>query len=88
MNLPDQDKINQEQFYELLKAVDPNLYALKEVLSVSKTNPAILLAVIRAIGRITAGSGYGKIEIFLTNNMIKNVNSQERVDVNEKFVEE
>lgn len=82
MNISDNDRANQEQFIELLKVADPELYQLKVALTVSHLNPVILIPIIKTLGNLMVGSGHGKLEVFMQAKMIKNIIGQERVEIN------
>lgn len=77
------DKTNEEQFLEMLKIADPELYQLKVALAISHLNPMILIPIIKTLGNLMLGSGHGKLEVFMQAKMIKNIVGQERVEVNE-----
>jgi hypothetical protein len=83
MNVPDNDKQNQEQFLELLKIADPELYMIKQTLTETRVNPVIVRQVLRSVGNLLIGSGYGKIEIFIQARVIKNIVGQEKVQIEE-----
>lgn len=83
MNVPDNDRANQEQFLELLRVADPELYMIKQTLIETRVNPVIVRQVLRSIGNLLLGSGYGKIEIFIQNRVFKNVQGTEKVQIEE-----
>ena len=77
---------NKEQFLEVLKACDPELYMIKISLDESQVNPRIIPKIIRTIGNLTIGTGYGKIQIFMQARVITQIKPEENVDVNESAV--
>lgn len=82
-NFSDDDRTNQEQFLELLRVVDPELYMIKQMLVETKVNPVIVRQVLRSVGNLLLGSGYGKIEIFMQDRRFKNVTGSEKVQIEE-----
>lgn len=77
------DKTNEEQFLEMLKIADPDLYQVRVALAIAHLNPMILIPIIKTLGNLMLGSGHGKLEVYMQAKIIKNVVGQERVEVNE-----
>jgi len=83
MNVPDNDRVNQEQFMELLKKMDPELAMIKQALIDTRVNPVIVNKMLRSIGNLLLGSGFGKIEIYIQDRKFKNIVGQEKVQIEE-----
>lgn len=79
MTVPDNDKLNQEQFLELLRVADPELYLIKQALLETRINPLIIPQIVRVMGNLLLGTGFGKIEIYMQSRVIKNIVGQEKV---------
>ncbi len=74
----------------MVKAIDPYLYEIKIALEETKVNPTILPAVIRAIANIYYGTGHGKVQIFIQDGTVTNINPEEKmkVDIEAVLLEE
>ena len=83
LDQPTEAKLNKEHFLEVLRLCDPELYTIKMALEESDVNPIIIPKIIRTIGNLTIGTGYGKIQIFMQAKVITQIKPEENVDVNE-----
>ena len=70
---------NLEKYMTLLKAFDPDLYDIKMALVQTKVNPSILPVIVRAIANLAYGTGYGKVQIFMQDGVITNINPEEKL---------
>jgi hypothetical protein len=77
-------KTNEEIFMDQLQLIDPELYNIKIALLTTDVNPDIIPAVIRTIGNLTLGTGYGKIQIFMQARVVTQIKPEESVEVNKK----
>jgi len=84
MPVPDNDKQNQEHFLQLLRVADPELYMVKLALLEIKLNPLILVHILRSIGGLLIGSGYGTIKIYMQAKRINNVVGEEKTQIDEE----
>lgn len=84
MNVPDNDKLNQEQFLELLRVADPELYLIKMILNETKINPMILNHVLRSIGNLMIGTGYGTVKIYMQAKRVSNIEGTEKTLIEEE----
>lgn len=76
MNVPDNDRENQEKFLELLKNVDPDLAIIKDALIQTKIDPMVVFELIKAIDGLASGSAVGKIEINIANKRVQTIVTQ------------
>lgn len=83
-SLPTIEKINLENYLEVVRKLDPELYLIKLALVESSVNPGIIPQIIRTIGNLSIGTGYGKIQIYMQARVITNIRPEENVTVNEK----
>jgi hypothetical protein len=83
INETDFSKLNNGQFGELLRKLDPELYLIHIALKESNVNPLILPHIIRTIGNLAIGTGYGKVQIFMQARVITNIKPEESVSINE-----
>jgi hypothetical protein len=88
MNVPDNDRENQETFLELLKRLDPELYMIKQALLESRINPMLLVYIIRNIGNLLIGTGYGTIKIYMQKKKINNIVGEEKTVIEEETIVE
>lgn len=87
-NLPEIDKENQEKYWNILKRLDPELYLIKIALEETKVNPRILPRVIRAIANLAYGTGYGKIQVFMSQRVVTQIKPEESDALNLDVFEE
>jgi hypothetical protein len=87
-SLPTIDQVNQDNFGNVVRKMDPELYLIHIALQETKVNPLIIPKVIRALSNMAVGSGYGKIMIFMERKTVTSINGEERVNVGERVVNE
>ena len=68
---------NQEQFLEMLAKMDPELYLIKIALLETKINPVIIPRIIRVLGNMNIGTGYGEITILMEERVVTQVKANE-----------
>ena len=77
-------KLNKVQFDSVLRRLNPELYLIHLSLVETGVNPLILPKIVRAIGNLSYGSGYGKLQIFMQARIITQVKGEESVEINEE----
>jgi len=82
-SLPTIEQVNFLNFMETLKTFDPALFNIKIALEEMSINPNFIPRVIRAIGNLAFGTGYGKVQIFIENKKVSQVKGEESTLVNE-----
>ena len=82
-SLPTIDRINQENLLEVVRTLSPELYMIAIALEETNVNPLIVPKIIRTIGNLTLGTGYGKIQIFMQARVITQIKPEESVEVNQ-----
>ena len=82
-SLPTIDQINRDNLIEVIRTLDPELYMIKISLEETGLNPLIIPKIIRSIGNLTFGTGYGKVQIFMQAKLITQIKGEENVQVNE-----
>lgn len=75
---------NEAKMWEVVQKLDPHLYMIKVALDETKVNPLVIPKIIRTIGNLLIGTGYGKIQIYMQAKVITNIKPEENVDVNER----
>lgn len=77
---------NQQAYLDVVKQLDPELYMIKIALMETDLNPLIIPKIIRSIGNLCLGTGYGKIQIFMQAKLITQIKGEESVEVNQEAV--
>ena len=77
MTQPEERQNNEAQYLQLLKTLDPELYLIKMALIQTGVNPLILPRVIRMLGNLDIGSGYGEITILMKARKITQIKGSE-----------
>jgi len=68
---------NNQQYLKLLQKADPDLYLIKMALEETKVNPAILPRIIRVLGNMNIGTGFGEITILMKSRVITQIKANE-----------
>ena len=71
------EKTNLENYLEVVRKLDPELYLVKTALLESGLDPMVLIKVIRAIGNLTLGTGTGIVRVYMKEKKIRNVQTEE-----------
>jgi hypothetical protein len=73
--------INSSRLYDpewqFIKDIDPDMYAVKEMIETTKVNPRVLPSIIRAVAGIGWGTGFGKVQIFIENRKVSQIKPEE-----------
>lgn len=77
---------NETQYLEVIRKLDPELYLIRVALKETGVNPMIMPKIIRALGNLAYGTGYGKLQIFMQAKIITSVNGEEKDAVNENVL--
>jgi len=83
-SLPTIEQVNLNNYLDVVRKLDPELYLIRLALDESGVNPMIIPQIIRTIGNLSLGSGHGKIQIYMQARVITNIKPEENVMVNEK----
>lgn len=76
-SLPTVEQANLDQFWNVIRQLDPELYLIKIALSETKVNPEIIPRVIRNISNLYTGTGFGRIQIFMQKRIITAIKGEE-----------
>lgn len=77
---------NTEKFMETIKTLDPELYVVKMALIESGVPPMAIVKLIRSLGNIALGTGFGKVSVFIQDRKITQIKGEESVQVNELII--
>lgn len=85
-SLPTVEESNLTSYYEVVRKLDPELFLIKVALQETGVNPLIVPRIIRALGNLAVGSGYGNIEILMKSHMITQIKSGESDIISEEVL--
>jgi len=85
-SLPTIERVNLTNYMEVVRKLDPELYLIKMALEESGLNPMIIPKIIRTIGNLAIGTGYGKIQVFMQARVITQVKGEESDEINEEAI--
>lgn len=81
-------KQNNEQVMEMLKIALPEFYIVALQMEKSRANPAILFHVIRHLGDIASGTGYGQVHVMIEDGVARFVKGEHSTKLNEPVIKE
>lgn len=87
-NLPSIEAQNKERYWQVLASLDPDLYLIKVALTETKLNAKILPRIIRALANLAYGTGYGKVQVFMSQRVVTQVKPEESDNLDLPAVEE
>lgn len=79
---------NLEQYWDVIRKLDPELYLIKCALKETQINPMILPRIIRSLFNMAVGTKYGVIRIFMQGGVVTQVKGEESDNVNLRAVDE
>lgn len=85
-SLPSIDQVNGEQLMEVIRKLNPELYMIHVALEETGVDPLVIPHVIRALGNLSLGPGYGKIQIFMQARLITDIEATEKIRINAEAV--
>ena len=85
-SLPTVDQNNFDNYLEVVRKLDPELWLIKVALSETNVNPMILPKIIRSLNNLILGTGFGRIQIFIQNGVLTQIKGEESVIVEERVV--
>lgn len=77
---------NNEQFLQIVRKLDPELFLIHTALTETSLNPMLIPAVVRVLGNLCLGTGWGRISIFMENGMVTQIKAEESVLINKTAV--
>lgn len=87
-SLPTIDIENQKKYLGALSVLDPDLYLIRMMLLETGVNPKILPKFIRAVSNLAYGTGFGKIQVFMSDRTITSIKPEENDLLNIPATEE
>lgn len=77
-----------EKYLDILASVDPSLMKLWEALQALGVRPEILIPIARSLSLLSTGTGFGKIQIQMTNRKVTLIRGEENIEINEEVMVE
>ncbi len=74
---------NEEQFMEMIKQVDPELYDVKVAINTTGMNPAVIIPIMRSLSLLASGSGYGLVKVLVKDGIVQSIRGEETVKLEE-----
>lgn len=83
-SLPSVEAANLEQFWDVIRRLDPELYLIKLTIKETNLNPLIVPKIVRSISNLAMGTKFGKVTIHMSNGVITQIQGEEsdKVDLN------
>lgn len=76
-SLPTVEQANLQQFWDVVRTLDPELYLVKVALHETGLNPALLPKVVRSVANIAYGTRYGRVSIQIEHGKITFIRGEE-----------
>jgi len=77
---------NEEKYLDIIRRIDPETYLIWLALQETGVNPNLIPKVIRAVSNLHLGTGYGRIQIFMTNGQITQIKTEESDQLNQTAI--
>lgn len=85
-SLPTTEEANLDQYWDVVRKLDPEFYLLRIALKETGVNPMIIPRIIRAMANVATGTGYGKVTVYIGNKVVTNVDGVEADQVNQVVI--
>lgn len=85
-SLPTVEQANLDQYMDVVRQLDPELYLIKVALKETGINPLIIPRIIRSLGNVAWGSGYGEIQIKMVSRVVTQIKSGESDIISEQAI--
>ena len=86
-SLPTIDQVNEQNLREVIRKLDPELYMIKIALDETGIDPMIIPHVIRTLGNLTLGAGYGKVQIYMQARVVTDIEATEKIKVDREAID-
>lgn len=77
---------NYQTYLEVIQKLDPELFLIKMALDETGINPMLIPQIIRVLGNLSLGTGWGKIQIFMENGLISQIKGEESVLIQQEVI--
>jgi hypothetical protein len=82
-SLPTIIESNLEQYWDIVRRLEPEFYLVRLALGETDVNTMLLPKVIRAISNLDTGTGYGRVSIYMSNHKITQIKTEESDQIND-----
>lgn len=86
ISLPTVEAANLQKYWEIVRHLEPEFYLLRVAIQETGINPMILPKVIRSISNLAIGTGFGKVQIFMSAGKVTQIKGEESDQVDEEAV--
>ena len=73
---------NEDQLLDVIRTLDPELYLIKIVLKETNVNPRFIPRLLRQVANLGYGTGFGKIQVFMSDGVITQIKGEESDQLN------
>lgn len=85
-SLPSVEAVNLDQYWDVVRKLDPEFYMIRIAMKETGVNPLILPKIIRAMANLAMGTGYGKVTVYMSKGIATQVKGEEADEVNQVVV--
>lgn len=82
ISLPTIEQVNKENLITVIQKLDPQLYMIKIALDETGVDPVLIPHIIRVLGNLTLGAGYGKVQIYMQSKVVTDIEATEKIKLN------
>ena len=82
-SLPTVQAANIDQYWDVIRTLDPELYLIKIALTETNINPNIVPRVIRSLANLLYTGGWGKIQVFMQKGIITEIKGEDNDKINQ-----
>ena len=83
-SLPTIEQVNIAMFHQVVRQFDPELYLIKVALDETGVDPMVLIHIIRGLGNLSLGAGYGRLQVHMQARIITDIEATEKIKVNQE----
>lgn len=80
------DKLNTEQFMEVLKTIRPEIWVLADIIDQTGINPFILWKVAYHLNNIAIGNKYGQVNVHVEKGVVTFIRGEESDRINMELI--
>lgn len=78
---------NKKKFLDSLKIVMPEYHIVVDMMDKIRANPTILFHVMKHMGEIANGTGYGQVHIIIEEGLVRFVKGEHSTKLNEPVIQ-
>ena len=80
-SLPTVEQVNTKNLAEVIRKLDPELYLIHIALRETGVDPMVLPEIIRAIGNLQLGQGFGRVVAYMKFRTVKDIEIIENIRI-------